>query len=152
MRVPASLVAGLVWAFLSARPAAAQAPGDSVRLTLTPTETVLGTFVSRTPDAWQLSVREQDARLIPAASVRRAEQRVLRSRRELRSKSVFRGMLIGAAAGVVLFATEVGREPGDPGLGGLLLVPVVGGGALYGAGVGWVVGSMLPEVAWKPIR
>lgn len=76
----------------------------------------------------------------------------MRTRRELRSKCIFRGMLIGAATGVVLYATEIGNQPGEPGLGGLLLVPLTAASAVYGAGIGWVVGSMLPEVKWRAVR
>jgi hypothetical protein len=84
--------------------------------------------------------------------VRRAELRVVRTRRALRSKSMFRGMLIGAAAGVLVYATEVDSQAGETGLGGILLIPMMAGGAVYGAGIGWVVGSMLPEVKWTAVR
>lgn len=149
-----SLLSGLLLAATSLAPAplAAQAPGDSVRLYLVPEELVVGGFVARTADAWQLSVRDRDPRLIPAASVRRAERRVVRTRRELRSKSIFRGMLIGAAAGLVLYSTEIGSQSSDPGLGGLLIIPLTAAGAIYGGGIGWVVGSMLPEVKWQAVR
>lgn len=147
-----SLLCGV---FLSTAPLAsadAQAPGDSVRLFLVPEEVVVGGLLERTPEAWRVALPDRDPRLVPNASVRRAEVRVVRTRRELRSKSMFRGMLIGTAAMVAVYVTEIGNEPGDPGLAGMLIVPLAASGALYGAGVGWVVGSFLPEVKWQTVR
>lgn len=146
-----SLVGLLLWATPIA-PAAAQAPGDSVRLYLVPEEVVVGGLIERTTDAWRIALQDRDPRLVPSGSVRRAEVRVVRTRRALRSTSMFRGMLIGAAAGVAVYATEIGSQPGDPGLGGMLIFPLAAGGAVYGAGIGWVVGSMLPEVKWQMVR
>lgn len=119
---------------------------------LLPEEVVVGGLIERTPEAWRLALQDRDPRLVPTASVRRAEVRVVRTRRALRSKSMFRGMLIGTAAMVAVYVTEIGNEPGDAGLGGLLLVPMAVGGAVYGAGIGWVVGSFLPEVKWQTVR
>ena len=147
-----SLLCGVLLGAAPLASAAAQAPGDSVRLFLLPEEVVVGGFIERTPEAWRLALQDRDPRLVPNASVRRAEVRVVRTRRELRSKSMFRGMLIGAAAGVAVYVTEIGNEPGDPGLGGMLIFPLAAGGAVYGAGIGWVVGSMLPEVKWQTVR
>lgn len=147
-----SLLCGLLLCAAPVAPAVAQAPGDSVRLFLVPEEVVVGGLIERTPDAWRIALQDRDPRLVPSASVRRAELRVVRTRRELRSKGMFRGMLIGAAAGLALYATEIGSQPGEPGLGGLLIFPLAAGGAAYGGGIGWVVGSMLPEVKWQTVR
>lgn len=145
------LLSGLLLSSAPLASAAAQAPGDTVRLHLLPEEVVVGGFLERTQEAWRLALPNRDPRLIPTASVRRAEVRVVRTRRALRSKSMFRGMLIGATTLVVVFLTEVDGAAGDP-LGRLLLVPIAAGGAIYGAGIGWVVGSLLPEVKWTAVR
>jgi hypothetical protein len=145
------LLGGLLL-YIPLAPAAAQTPGDSVRLFLLPEEVVVGSFLERSPEVWRLALRDRDPRLVPTASVRRAEVRIVRTRRALRSTSMFRGMLIGAGTGALVYLAEVGRDEADAGLGGILLIPMVGGGAVYGAGLGWVVGSLLPEVIWRPLR
>lgn len=133
-------------------PAAAQAPGDSVRLTLFSSQTVTGGFLERSAERWRLSSATGDARLVPATEVRRAERQVTRTRSQLRSKSMFTGMLIGAAAGFAVYATEIGNQASDPGLGGMLVLPLTAGGAVHGAGIGWVVGSMRPRTVWRELR
>lgn len=141
----------LITGFVSA-PAAAQAPGDSVRLTLISSETVTGGFLERSAERWRLSSATGDARLVPVTDVRRAERQVLRTRSQLRSKGMFTGMLVGAVAGVVLYSTEIGSQSSDPGLAGMLVIPLTAAGAVYGAGIGWVVGSMRPLVVWRAVR
>lgn len=141
----------LITGFVAA-PAAAQAPGDSVRLTLISSETVTGGFLERSAESWRLSSATGDARLVPVTEVRRAERQVLRTRSQLRSKGMFTGMLVGAVAGVVLYSTEIGSQSSDPGLAGMLVIPLTAAGAVYGAGIGWVVGSMRPLVVWRAVR
>lgn len=130
----------------------AQAPGDSVRLTLSPSGTVTGGFLERTDARWRLSAPSGDTIVVPTAEVRRAERQVLRSRSQLRSRGMFTGMLVGAVAGAVLYSTEIGSQSSDPGLAGMLVVPLTAAGAVYGAGFGWVVGSMRPLVVWRDVR
>jgi hypothetical protein len=142
------LLFGLV---LVTSPLAAQVPGDSVKLFLVPPDVVVGSFIERTPDAWRVALQDRDTRLVPTTSVRRAEVQVVRTRHALRRTSMIRGLLTGAAAGFILYTVEIGRQPGEPGLAGLLLLPITAAGATYGAGIGWIVGSVLPEVQWQSV-
>lgn len=129
----------------------AQAVGDSLQLTLMSRERIVGDFLGRSAEGWRLGGGGGDARLVPADDVWRAELRVIRTRRELRSRSMFVGMLLGTAAGVAVYASSIGSISGDPGLGGMLIFPMAAGGAIYGAGIGWIVGSARPLETWREI-
>jgi hypothetical protein len=129
----------------------AQTLGDSVRLTLIAGPVVTGTLVERTREAWRLSQAAADAQVIPASDVLRGEMRVVRTRRALRSQSMWYGLIIGAVAGYAVYKVEVGSQSNDPGLAGLLVIPLVGSGAVVGGVAGYIVGSARQEIVWRQV-
>ncbi len=129
----------------------AQSPGDSVRLTLIAGPVVRGPLLERTREAWRVAQSASDATVIPARDVLRGEMRVVRTRRALRSQSMWYGLLIGAVAGYAVYKVEIDGQQGDPGLGGLLVLPLVGSGALTGGLVGYIVGSARQEIVWRQV-
>lgn len=128
-------------------PLRAQSPGDSVRLTLVTGPVVSGQLLERTREAWRLSQTE----LIPTSDVRRGEMRVVRTRRQLRSQSMWYGLILGAVAGYAVYKVEIDSQSNDPGLAGLLVIPLVGSGAVTGGLVGYIVGSARHEVVWRQV-
>lgn len=129
---------------------AAQAPGDSVRLTLVSGERVTGGFVDRSASNWRLDVAPTDPRLVPVMDVQRAERRVVRERSRLKSQSMWWGMLTGVGAMYVVYATEIRSETG--GLENLLILPLGAAGAVGGGAIGYVVGASRPLVVWREVR
>lgn len=144
-----NLLLGLL--LVAAPPLSAQAPGDSVRLTLVAGPVVAGPLLERTRDAWRLSRSASDAQLIAASDVRRGEMRVVRTRRKLRSRSMWYGLIIGSAVGYAVYHTEIASQSNDPGLAGLLVIPLVGSGAVAGGITGYIVGSVRQEVVWRQV-
>lgn len=133
------------------RPLAAQAPGDSVRLVLRDGPVVRGILMARTAEAWRLAVPQSDDQVIADADLRRRERQIVRSRSALRSQSMLIGMLTGGALMFATYQATIGAEPGDPGLGGLVVLPMVAVGVGGGGVAGLVVGSFRSERVWREI-
>ncbi len=128
----------------------AQAPGDSVRLTLHAGDVVVGSFLERDTELWRLAFPQADPRLIPRRDVRRAERQIIRTRSQLRSQSMAIGMLLGCGAMYAVYATEIKSD--EDSLGNLLILPLGAVGVLGGGVFGYAVGSTRPEVVWRELR
>lgn len=148
-RPSAVMAAGLIL-LLWASAAGAQAPGDSVRLTLRDGSRVEGTLLERSGEVWRLTVPPSDARLVPVPQVQRADRRIVRTRSQLRSQSMALGMLVGFGAMYAVYATEIKSSDGS--LGNLLIIPLGVAGAGAGAIIGIGIGSTRPVVVWRRVR
>jgi hypothetical protein len=110
-----------------------------------------GILMQRTPSEWRLAVPQSADRVVLDADLFRREVQITRDRRKLRSQSMLLGMLIGSAAMIAAYNVSIAGEAGDPGLAGLLVIPLTVAGAAGGGAVGYVVGSSRPERTWREI-
>lgn len=147
VRPPVRLVA-VVLALISVSSAPVQgqspAPGDSVRLSRYEGGPVAGAFVARTDGLWTL-VSSGDTVRVQDADLWRRELRIQRNGGAVRSQRRAGASPAGAlvAGGIVYAATD--------GLARLLVLPAMGIGALYGAGVGTVATIGVGDWYWQVI-
>lgn len=134
----------LLFVALGADSAAAQAPGDSIRLSRYQGGPLAGTFVSRADGLWTL-VSAGDTIRMQDDNFWRRELRTRRDGGAVRAQRRGAAVLIGAAVagGIVFAATD--------GLARMLVFPAAAVGAVYGGVLGTVGTSGVGDWYWQEI-
>lgn len=130
--------------------AVAQEVGEIVRLTPKLNDPIIeGRLVDRSADALVVATSAGDTIGIRRELILRREVLRQRDRSDVRWRSTKVGAIAGAVGGAGIMLAGFGDN--EPGLGGMLVVPAALAGGVYGAGVGWVVGTFLSTDDWVEV-
>jgi hypothetical protein len=113
---------------------------------------IIGTLVRVSRDTVVVLPAGKDVPMaIPSARVNTIE--ISRGRRSEASRGALVGFLVGGVGGAIaaIIHCSGSCEENQGAFGDEAGLAIIGGGALAGTGIGWLVGSMFHQEGWQPV-